>query len=54
VIDLVSEADAIHLPWAYLMGWPAFCAALGAGGTILYRWLFSLVMRRKIRPASET
>jgi hypothetical protein len=31
----------INLPWSYLVGWPAFCAALGAGGTVLYRWLLS-------------
>jgi hypothetical protein len=30
---------SIDLPWSYLKGWPAFCAALGAGGTMLYRWL---------------
>ena len=32
---------SIALPWAYLTGWPAFCAALGAGGTVLYRWLLA-------------
>src|SRR5260370_1868269 len=37
---------SIYLPWSDLMGWPAFCAALGAGGTILYRWLLSRLARR--------
>ena len=32
---------SIDLPWSYLRGWPSFCAALGAGGTVLYRWLLS-------------
>jgi hypothetical protein len=36
-----GQSRSISLPWSYLMGWPAFCAALGAGGTILYRWLLS-------------
>jgi hypothetical protein len=27
--------------WSYLIGWPGFCASLGAGGMIMYRWLFS-------------
>jgi hypothetical protein len=31
----------LDLRWSYLIGWPAFCAALGAGGMIIYRWLFS-------------
>jgi hypothetical protein len=35
---------SINLPWSYLMGWPAFCAALGAGGTVLYRWLLSRII----------
>jgi hypothetical protein len=35
---------SINLPWSYLMGWPAFCAALGAGGTFLYRWLLSRII----------
>jgi hypothetical protein len=30
-----------------LKGWPAFCAALGAGGTMLYRWLISRVCAPK-------
>jgi hypothetical protein len=32
---------SIALPWSYLMGWPTLCAALGAGGTFLYRRLLS-------------
>jgi hypothetical protein len=32
---------SIDLPWSYLKGWPAFCALLGAGGTVLYRCLLS-------------
>ncbi len=31
----------LDLHWSYLAGWPGFCASLGAGGMILYRWLFS-------------
>jgi hypothetical protein len=31
--------QSFSLPWSYLKGWPAFCAALGAGGAMLYRWL---------------
>jgi hypothetical protein len=36
-----GESRYISLPWSYLMGWPAFCAALGAAGTVLYRSLLS-------------
>jgi hypothetical protein len=36
---------SISLPWSYLMGWPAFCAVLGAGGAVLYRWLLSRIIR---------
>ena len=43
--DLTSPVPgvtrSIHLPWSYLKGWPAFCALLGACGTVLYRWLLS-------------
>jgi hypothetical protein len=31
----------LDLRWSYLIGWPGFCASLGAGGMIIYRWLFS-------------
>ena len=31
----------LDLRWSYLIGWPAYCAFLGAGGMIMYRWLFS-------------
>lgn len=37
-------SHSIDLPWSYLRGWPAFCAALGAGGAALYRWLLSRVI----------
>jgi hypothetical protein len=42
---------SINLPWSYLAGWPAFCAALGAGGTVMYRWLLSRAIRH---PLSQT
>ena len=49
---LISPAPgisrSISLPWSYLMGWPVFCAALGAGGTVLYRWLLSRIMNRPL------
>jgi hypothetical protein len=35
----VRYGFALH--WSYLIGWPGFCASLGAGGMIMYRWLFS-------------
>jgi hypothetical protein len=39
---------SVDLPWSYLRGWPAFCAALGAGGTALYRWLLSRVIHQPL------
>jgi hypothetical protein len=42
---------SIDLPWSYLRGWPAFCAALGAGGAALYRWLLSRVIRQPLEVA---
>lgn len=36
---------SIALPWLYLTGWPAFCAALGAGAIALYRWLLARASR---------
>jgi hypothetical protein len=32
---------SFDLPWSYLKVWPVFCAALGAGGAMLYRSLLS-------------
>jgi hypothetical protein len=29
------------LSWSYMLGWPAFCASLGAAGMMLYRWRLS-------------
>jgi len=34
------------LNWTYLKGWPAFGAAIGAGGLTLYSWLFSREINR--------
>ena len=42
---------SISLPWSYLKGWPAFCAALGAGGAALYRWLLSRVISQPLEAA---
>jgi hypothetical protein len=42
---------SISLPWSYLKGWPAFCAALGAGGAALYRWLLSRVISQPLKVA---
>jgi hypothetical protein len=42
---------SIDLPWSYLKGWPAFCAALGAGGAALYRWLLSRVISQSLEIA---
>jgi hypothetical protein len=42
---------SISLPWSYLRGWPAFCAALGAGGAALYRWLFPRVISHPLEIA---
>jgi hypothetical protein len=39
---------SISLPWSYLVGWPAFCAALGAGGTMLYRGLLSWIINHPL------
>jgi hypothetical protein len=39
---------SISLPWSYLRGWPAFCAAMGAGGTVLYRWLLSRTIKHPL------
>jgi hypothetical protein len=43
----------ISLPWSYLKGWPAFCAALGACGTMLYRWLFSRAVNHPLEQAGD-
>jgi hypothetical protein len=32
--------------WSYWRGWPAFGAAIGAGVTIVYRWLLRWATRR--------
>lgn len=34
--------------WAYLKGWPAFGAGIGASGVILYSWLLSREIHRTI------
>jgi hypothetical protein len=39
---------SIDLPRSYLMGWPAFCAALGAVGTIQYRWLLARIINQAL------
>src|ERR1700749_1255935 len=44
-------SGSISLPWSYLKGWPAFCAALGAGGAALYRWLLSRVISQPLEAA---
>jgi hypothetical protein len=36
-----------RLDWAYLKGWPAFGAGIGAAGVILYGWLLSRAVYRK-------
>jgi hypothetical protein len=45
VLDVMKPVPgvthSIDLPWSYLKGWPVFCAALGVGGAMLYRWLLS-------------
>ena len=44
---------SISLPWSYLKGWPAFCAALGAGGAALYRCLLSRTTPHPGSPAMQ-
>jgi hypothetical protein len=44
---------SISLPWSYWRGWPAFCAALGAGGAALYRWLLSRIVSHPLEVAES-
>jgi uncharacterized membrane protein YuzA (DUF378 family) len=41
-----GETEHFVFDRGYLLGWPAFGAAIGAGTTMLYAWLFSRAMRK--------
>ena len=48
LIIWVSSGETEHfvVDRGYLLGWPAFGAAIGAGTTMLYAWLYSRAMRK--------
>lgn len=41
-----GETEHFVVDRGYLLGWPAFGAAIGAGTTMLYAWIFSRAVRK--------